>query len=106
VAEVELGPLIDLGEERPHQIAIHCSDMDPDLELLTLAYANHQWDSVYSAICRVVALLEDGSSVARADGHGAVSWCALAFLVVIVHRWADLVGLRLQNVLERNQHLV
>jgi hypothetical protein len=35
-----------------------------------------------------------------------VSWCTLAFLVVIVHRWADLVRLRLENVLERNQHLV
>jgi len=80
--------------------------MDPNLELLALANTNHQWDVVRSAIGWVVALLEDSSSLARAHGHRAVLGCALALLVVIVHRWADLVRLRLENVLERNQHLV
>jgi hypothetical protein len=80
--------------------------MDPDLELLTLANTDHQWDSIHSAICRVVALLQDRSSLARADGHNAVSGRTPSLLVVIVHRCADLVRLRLENLLKRNQHLV
>jgi hypothetical protein len=105
MAEIELRPFIDLGEERPRQLAVHCAHMDPDLELLALTNTNHEGDAVRSVVCRVVAFLEDGSSMAGADRHCAVSRCPLAFLVVVVHRWAVLIWLCLENGLERHQHL-